>query len=157
MLRRVPVIVLLLCVLVAAVSCGGGGGNASNDLDDLDTPIDTGTSPCFRRLDLIVFVNPAVPSSNYASIEAQLRDVPGVTAISLVDQEAAYDEILRLFAGSPGLGTINPSDLPASFRITLDDPSYADDVSSAAETIDGIGQVISAKDYPQPVDETIPC
>jgi hypothetical protein len=155
--RRVPVIVLLVCVLVAAVSCGSGGGNASDDLGDLDAPIDSATVPCFRRLDLIVFVNPAVPSSKYDSIGAQLDAVPGVTAISLVDQEAAYDEILRLFAGSPGLGTINPSDLPASFRITLDDPSYADDVRAAAQTIDGVGQVVSAKDYPQPVDETIPC
>ncbi len=130
---------------------------SSDDLEDLDTPIDTGTAQCFRRLDLIVFVNPAVPAEDLDGIEAQLRDVPGVTAISLVDQEAAYDEFLRLFPGSPGVGTIDPGDLPASFRITLDDPAHADDVRTAATTIDGVGQVVATKDYPQPVEETIPC
>jgi hypothetical protein len=155
--RRLPVIFLLLCILATAVSCGGGGGHASDDLEDLDAPIDTGTVPCVRRLDLIVFINPAIPSTQFESIETSLKDVPGVVAISLVDQQAAYDEIARLFPDTPGLGTLDPSNLPASFRVTLDDPAHAADVRTVAMTIDGVGDVQLAKDSPQSASPTIPC
>jgi hypothetical protein len=157
--RRLPVIIVLFCVLAAAVGCGGGGSSSSSDddLGDLEAPIDTGTAPCFRRLDLTVFVNPAIPTSQFDTIEASLRDVPGVIAVTLVDQQSAYDEIVRLFPDTPGLGTLNPSDLPASFRVTVDDPSHAQDVGLAAQSIDGVGQVVLAQDTPQPVSPTMPC
>ena len=157
--RRLPVIVLLFCVLAAAaVSCSGGGSSSSDDdFADLEAPIDTGTVPCFRRLDLTVFVNPAIPAAQLETIEASLRDVPGVVAITLVDQQQAYEELLRLFKDDPGIGTLDPSNSPASFRVTVDDPSHVQDVNLAAQTIDGVGQVVVAKDPAQSVTPTIPC
>lgn len=139
---------LLLGMVAPLLACGGGGNGSADDRDDLEATIDssTVTTTCVRRLDLTVFVNPAVPVSRYAEIGTELRDIPGVAEASLVDQQQAYDELRRLFPDTPGIDTLLPQNLPASFRVTLDDPAHGPDVKVAAGAIDGVGQVTLAQD-----------
>lgn len=156
--RRLVLAVLVLGLAAGLAACGGGGSSSTDEDDDLSAVVDpsTVTAPCQRRLDVTVFVNPAVAATRYAEIEAELRALPGVVQVSLVDQQAAYDELARLFPDTPGLDTLLPANLPASFRITLDDPARASDVKLAAATIDGVGEVTTAADAGG-VAPSIPC
>mgnify|MGYP005825246145 CR=1 FL=1 len=91
---------------------------------------------------MLVFVNPAVVGDQITRIHDALAAVPGVVAITYVNQQEAYEEFTTLFADSPEmLASVDPSSLPSSFRVTVDDPSRADAVRAAAATLDGVGQV----------------
>jgi hypothetical protein len=153
--RRLVLLVVLVGMAAPLVACGGGTSGTADDLDDLEATIDPSTA-CTRRLDLTVFVDPAVPISRDADIGSALRDVPGVVEVSLVDQQQAYEDLKRLFPDTPGIDTLLPQNVPASFQVTLDDPAHASDVKVAATAIDGVGEVTLAQDAGVGTP-TIPC
>jgi len=147
MTRRVLSITLLLGVAALVAACGGGGGDdqRADPFEDLEQPGTTAspsTAPCVPGTALVVFVNPAVASDRIPEIQAALAAVPGVVDITYVDQQQAYEEFARLFADDPDLvATVDPANLPASFRVVVDDPSSVDAVRAAAAALDGVGSV----------------
>ena len=113
----------LLCsgaVVALSVACAndGAGEGGEPQRDERPTTMAPATT-CVRRTEVVVFVNPAVDGPAIDVIEAGLRDVPGVA-------ETMFDADRE----SP------------SFRLSLDDPSHIEGVRVAAESLDGVGQVI---------------
>jgi cell division protein FtsX len=145
---------ILLGLATAAVACGGGGdGGTADELDDLDLPAATTTpttTACVPGTEVLVFVNPAVAGDRLTEIHEALAAVPGVVGITYVDQQQAYEEFKVLFADSPEMvSAVDPSILPSSFRVTLDDPAGADAVRAAAATLDGVGEVTEGTGVPR--------
>jgi cell division protein FtsX len=134
-----------LAVVVSSCGGSGGGDETLDDLDDLELPGSTAppsTAVCIPGTEVLVFVNPAVTGDRITEIRDALAGVPGVVGITYVDQQQAYEEFKVLFADSPEmLASVDPANLPSSFRVTIDDPARADAVRAAAATLDGVGQV----------------
>lgn len=147
MARRALSILLLMGLAVVVSSCGGSGGDDSLDEleNDLELPGSTApptTAVCIPGTEVLVFVNPAVTGDRITEIRDALVGVPGVVGITYVDQQQAYEEFEELFADSPEmLASVDPANLPSSFRVTIDDPARADAVRAAAATLDGVGEV----------------
>jgi cell division protein FtsX len=137
--------VILGLLALAAVSCWDGDATTSTTST---TPATTSTlvgpgTTCAPRVDVIVFLNPAVSADAIGRAEESLRSIDGVASLVLVSQQEAYEEFQRLFADNPDLvATVQPEALPPSFRLVLDDPAAAETVRSRAETLDGVGQVV---------------
>jgi cell division protein FtsX len=141
---------ILGLLMLTAVSCSAGGSTSttSTTAGTTSTPVGPGTT-CAPRVDVIVFLNPAVSDEAIQQAEASLRSIDGVASLVLVSQQEAYEEFQRLFADNPDLvATVRPETLPPSFRLVLDDPAAAETVRSRAETLDGVGQVVEPEAPP---------
>lgn len=145
--RRCRVLWPLAVVVSLALACGSDGGDggatAEGELEQSPSITAPPTTTCAPANEVVVFLNPAVTDDVVAVVEAGLRDLTGVVDLRYVDQQAAYDEFVRLFADSPELlATVDPEILPPSFRVVLDDPARVEDVQRAAESLSGVGQVV---------------
>jgi cell division protein FtsX len=132
--------------MVLLSACAGDGDDEADEGTGVEEPalsIAPGTTTCLPGSLVIVFLNPAVPADVVPAIEQRLRELPGVLGVAFIDQQAAFEEFERLFAEQPELlDAVEPGQLPPSFRVEVDDPARVADVEAAAESLDGVGQVV---------------
>jgi cell division protein FtsX len=138
--------VVLLALVILVSGCGTDGDEVADEDPTADLPPITaapGTTSCLPGSLVVVFVNPAVAPEVIPTIEQRLRELPGVLGVTFIDQQAALEEFERLFAGQPELlEAVEPGQLPPSFRVEVDDPARVTEVEQAAESLDGVGQVV---------------
>jgi FtsX extracellular domain len=152
--------VITVVVLASALSAACGNGDSSTPDQPPDEAAATTTvappgTTCSPRVDVVVFVNPAASQAAVDAVGTALTALPGVLGVSYADQQTAYEEFQRLFADNPEmLATVDPEVLPPSFRLTLDDPTRVQDVMTAAQSLDGVGQVVPAD---PPADNSSVC
>jgi cell division protein FtsX len=81
------------------------------------------------------------------AVRTALADDPNVDSFHFIDQEHAYAIFKTDFADQPGLvQTTKPSDLPASFRITVKIGLSAPDTLARYKHLDGVERIITAED-----------
>lgn len=82
-------------------------------------------------VELSVFMNSDATPGQIDAVRRTLEQMPEVRRFAFVDQEAAFAEFQRMFAGQPDLvESIKAQDLPPSFRV----------VPGRAEFVDAVGQ-----------------
>jgi len=80
-----------------------------------------------------------VPGGAHAALVSEVSTWTEVERVDYVDKAGAYAEFLEIFADRPGYGDIDPSLLPASIRIELNDISLYRDVMLR---LAGQGQIV---------------
>jgi cell division protein FtsX len=104
----------------------------------------------FRRgrwgdADVVLFFDPATETGVIEVVRAEVEARPDVESVRYLDQDAAYEEFVELFADSPELvATVSPELLPASLRVLVqeDDLERVDELASAFEDAAGVRDVV---------------
>ena len=98
-------------------------------------------------VELNIFLNPDVASTQRDGLEAELRAMPEVKDVSYVDQEAAYEEFRQMFANSPDMvESVTAKDLPPSFRVVPRQPELVEIVGDRFQKREGVKEVVYAKE-----------
>jgi cell division transport system permease protein len=98
-------------------------------------------------VELNIFLNPDVSTTQRDGLEAELRAMPEVKNVTYVDQEAAYDEFKQMFANSPDMvESVTAKDLPPSFRVVPRQPELVDTVGERFTKREGVKEVVYAKE-----------
>jgi cell division protein FtsX len=95
--------------------------------------------------DVVIFFDPSTETAAINAVRAEVEARPGVDSVRYLDQTAAYDEFVELFADSPELvATVSPDLLPASLRVLVqeDDLEEVEDLASAFEDAVGVRDVV---------------
>lgn len=92
---------------------------------------------------LAIFMNPGVSSNEQQAVKAQLATDPRVGSYYWMNQTSSYAEMRKLFANQPDLvQSVQPSDLPPSFRVRLRQASMAQAVGDQFKSDPGVQKVL---------------
>lgn len=101
-------------------------------------------------VELSIFMNPEVATTQKEGIEAELKAMPEVRRVTFVDQEAAFEEFRTMFENSPDLvESVSAKDLPPSFRVVPREPELVDIVGDRFEKREGVREVVYARETVQ--------
>ncbi|MBW3614823.1 MAG: permease-like cell division protein FtsX [Actinobacteria bacterium] len=98
-------------------------------------------------VELSIFLNPDIATTQRDGIKAQLDAMPEVRRVAYVDQEAAYTEFKQMFANSPDMvESVSAKDLPPSFRVVPRQPELTEIVGQRFNKREGVKEVVYAED-----------
>jgi cell division transport system permease protein len=98
-------------------------------------------------VELNIFLNPDVATTQRDGLEAELRAMPEVKDVTYVDQEDAYEEFKQMFSNSPDMvESVTAKDLPPSFRVVPRQPELVDTVGERFTKREGVKEVVYAKE-----------
>ncbi|MGH2628862.1 MAG: permease-like cell division protein FtsX [Anaerolineales bacterium] len=98
-------------------------------------------------VELNIFLNPDVATTQRDAIQTQLDNMPEVRRTTFVDQQAAYDEFKQMFANSPDMvESVTANDLPPSFRVIPRQPELVESVGGRFTKVEGVKEVVYAKE-----------
>ena len=101
-------------------------------------------------VELSIFMNPDVASTQRDAIRSELQSMPEVKRIKYVDQQAAYTEFKTMFSNSPDMvESVSAKDLPPSFRVVPRQPEYVDLIGTRFQKREGVKDVVYARDTVQ--------
>ncbi len=94
-------------------------------------------------VNLSIFMQPGVASNEQEAVREQLAADPRVKSFYWMDQQASYVEMRKLFVNQPDLiQSVQPSDLPPSFRVRLKDAAQAQQVGDEFKSDPGVQKVL---------------
>jgi len=110
-------------------------------------------------IEFIVYLQPTATQEQKDSIQRDLEANPDVkdNGITYVDQDATYDEFVRLFGDSPQLvETVTPEILPPSFRVapTVQDPDVVQALGDQFRDKPGVYDVVFAFEVVKRIQRT---
>jgi cell division protein FtsX len=109
-------------------------------------------APPPRPVDIVVFLRDDATEPQKQAIEAKLRALPGVVAVTFETHEQAYARFKEQFKNSPDLvAATRPEALPESFRLRLADGVTAEPIVARLRLLPGVDEVtIPSKATPSP-------
>ena len=129
-------------VLTVAVSLFLVGGSLL-----LQQAVNKATVQWRGGVELNIFLNPDVATTQRDGLQAELSAMPEVRKVTFVDQETAYDEFKQMFANSPDMvESVTAKDLPPSFRVVPREPELVDTVGERFTKREGVKEVVYAKE-----------
>lgn len=96
------------------------------------------------KVELKVYLNDDVKLIDKREIEVKLREQDGVKAVEFESKEDAYNNFADSMGESSGIlqgYTIDNNPFPESYIVSLEDPSYAEDITNAVEEMEGVESV----------------
>jgi cell division transport system permease protein len=111
--------------------------------------VDNATQRWEGGIEFVVFMNADASAAQLQAVADALDASPEVSKITFFDQDKAFEEFKDLFEGTPELiETVQPSDLPTSFRVVPSDtdPDAVEQLASRFETSPGVREVVSAQE-----------
>lgn len=108
--------------------------------------VDNGTQKWKEGVRFEIFLNVDATQEQVEALSQELSDSPDVKSFRYLTKEDAYEEFKRLFADEPDLvNSIDPSVLPASFRVAPTDAGLTDTLVERFETRPGVDEVETAE------------
>ncbi len=111
--------------------------------------VDNATQRWEGGIEFVVFMNADASAAQLQAVADALDASPEVAKITFFDQDKAFEEFKDLFEGTPELiETVQPSDLPTSFRVVPSDtdPDAVEQLANRFETSPGVREVVSAQE-----------
>ena len=96
------------------------------------------------KVELKVYLNDDVKLIDKREIEVKLREQDGVKSVEFESKEDAYNNFSDSMGESSGIlqgYTIDNNPFPESYIVSLEDPSYAEDITNAVEEMEGVESV----------------
>jgi len=129
-------------VLTVAVSLFLVGGSLL-----LQQAVNKATVQWRGGVELNIFLNPDVATTQRDGLQAELAAMPEVRKVTFVDQETAYDEFKQMFSNSPDMvESVTAKDLPPSFRVVPREPELVETVGERFTKREGVKEVVYAKE-----------
>lgn len=111
----------------------------------LNEIVRTSTIQWQEGVEILVFLRDDIGVQAQADLQNEVQGWSEVEAVRYVSKAEAYQEFQEMFAAQPALvDEVDPSVLPASFRITLEDPEQYAAVSDRLVGVPGVYKVKTA-------------
>jgi cell division transport system permease protein len=111
----------------------------------LNEIVRTSTIQWQEGVEILVFLRDDIGVQAQADLQNEVQGWEEVEAVRYVSKAEAYQEFQEMFAAQPALvDEVDPSVLPASFRITLEDPEHYAAVSDRLVGVPGVYKVKTA-------------
>lgn len=155
--RPSPIGLLLLATILPGCSAADPVADATSCADLVAPMADvvnefsgTGVAiPGLADIQVIAFLGDSMVPDGAEQLAAEVRDWEGVRVVNFFSQAEAVEEFKEMFADQPELIEIvenDPSILPVSLRVELDDASQLRAVSDRLRTTPGVFQVSASDD-----------
>ncbi|MGX6603627.1 permease-like cell division protein FtsX [Micromonosporaceae bacterium Da 78-11] len=110
-----------LAAAVVVVNLAGSGQQVAPAPAVAALPV-PGATACVPAEDVSIFLDADITAEQRAGLRAMLQADPLVRVFSYESQDQAYQKFTKLWQDSPDFTeSVSPSQLPASFRVTLTD------------------------------------
>ncbi|MBV1849456.1 permease-like cell division protein FtsX [Catellatospora tritici] len=99
----------------------------------------------YEQVEVSIYLDKGVAEDKIAAIKAQLDSDPLVKPGGVIyeDQAMAYENFKEQFHDTPDLvAAIGPTELPASFRVSLKDPQQFEQINTKYAGLDGVDNVV---------------
>lgn len=96
------------------------------------------------KIELRVFLDDDIKLIDKREVEIKLRDIPGVKEIKYESKEEAYKNIQETMENSEGLlqgYSLEKNPFPASYIVSLQDPSFSDEVTKEVGELPGVESI----------------
>ena len=110
------------------------------------------------KVELKVYLKDDVKLIDKREIEVKLRDQSGVKAVQFESKEDAYNNFADSMGDSSGIlqgYTIENNPFPESYVVSLEDPSYAEDITNAVEEMEGVESVSNQQELINTVQNVV--
>ena len=105
--------------------------------------VDLARSLLYQEVEVSIFLLDSVTEEQRADFEQELVNNPEVESVLYESKQEAYERAKQIFAGEEALlETLQPEDLPASFRVSLNNPENFDIVRSQYVEYPGVEDVV---------------
>jgi cell division transport system permease protein len=99
---------------------------------------------------LAIFLNPTVTTTESQAIGHELQTTPGVKSFRYVDKPQAYQEFRTIFGGNNDIvSALGPNDMPPSYRVV---PDRTQDISQLGKAFEGQPGVLNVAYAKQEID-----
>ncbi|MDI1460537.1 permease-like cell division protein FtsX [Catellatospora sp. KI3] len=99
----------------------------------------------YEQVEVSIYLDKDITEDKIAAIKAQLDSDPLVKRDGVIyeDQAKAYENFKEQFRDTPDLvAAIGPTELPASFRVSLNDPQQFEQINTKYAGLDGVDNVV---------------
>lgn len=102
----------------------------------------------FQEVEVSIFLSDGISQQQRQSLERALADHPNVERVQYESKEQAYAQFQKIFADNESLlEGVSPKILPASFRVSLEDPQQFAEVAGAFRGRPGVDEVADQGQY----------
>jgi cell division transport system permease protein len=102
----------------------------------------------FQEVEVSIFLSDGISQQQRQSLERALADHPNVERVQYESKEQAYAHFQEIFADNESLlEGVSPKILPASFRVSLEDPQQFAEVAGAFRGRPGVDEVADQGQY----------
>jgi cell division transport system permease protein len=102
----------------------------------------------FQEVEVSIFLSDGISQQQRQSLERALADHPNVERVQYESKEQAYAHFQKIFADNESLlEGVSPKILPASFRVSLEDPQQFAEVAGAFRGRPGVDEVADQGQY----------
>jgi cell division transport system permease protein len=113
----------------------------------ISTQVDLARQLLYEEVEVSIFLTDDITEQQRADFEQELADNPEVQSVLYESKEQAYEQAQQIFADDEAvLDAIEPEDLPASFRVSLEDPQDFEVVASQYVGYPGVDEVVDQRD-----------
>jgi cell division transport system permease protein len=113
----------------------------------ISTQVDLARTILYQEVEVSIFLLDSVTEQQRADFEEELRNNPEVEDVIYESKELAYEHAQQIFADDEAiLDSIDANDLPASFRVSLQDPENFNVVRSQYIEYPGVDEVVDQRD-----------
>ncbi|MQA80872.1 MAG: hypothetical protein GEV10_20715 [Streptosporangiales bacterium] len=125
-------------VLVAVLAIAASAGCLRIPAKPTPTP-----SRESRSVVVSVYLDDDATETQKDAVGSALRETSGVTRVTFVTREEAYERFKKAFGRSPGpLASVGPDDLPESFLVEMRDRKAADAAAVDMRRLSGVDEVV---------------
>ncbi|GHJ45739.1 cell division protein FtsX [Catellatospora sp. TT07R-123] len=97
----------------------------------------------YEQVEVSIYLDKGVAEDKVSAIKTQLDSDPLVKSVIYETQEMAYENFKQQFRDTPDLvAAIGPTELPASFRVSLKDPQQFDKINTTYGGLEGVDNVV---------------
>ncbi|AEV86786.1 hypothetical protein ACWT_5768 [Actinoplanes sp. SE50] len=115
LVRTVKIIVALLLLVAGSAGCSLFGDDAPTRDEQIQKILD-------ENAEFTVFLRDDATDAQRNDVEAALRALPGVTEVSYVNRDEAYQQMTKLFSADPAsVADVSRDALPESFKVKMSD------------------------------------
>lgn len=110
------------------------------------------------KIEIKVYLQDDIKRVNQREIEIALSEQAGVKAVTYESKDQAFEKLQKDLEGNSGMlegYTLENNPLASSYIVTLDDASYAKDVTSVVESMTGVESITNQQELIEKISSVV--
>ena len=110
------------------------------------------------KIEIKVYLQDDIKLVNQREVEIKLAEQEGVKAVTYESKDEAFTKLKKDLEGNSGMlegYSLENNPLASSYIVTLEDASYADDVSKAVEDMTGVESITNQQEWIEKISNVV--